>query len=173
MSPFGKSQHGKIEGRKEVANIALMHPGVYVAQTSTSFINHFSRAVREANAYSGPALINVYVTCQPEHEVPDDVSALQSRRAVNSRAFPLFVHDPRKGDKLRDRLSLQGNPALTEDWMEDPETKTPYTFVEFARTEGRFAKHFDANGAPGPGVAAAGDERLRNWRLLRELAGNG
>ena len=173
MSPFGKSQHGKMEGRKEVANIALMHPGVYVAQTSTSFINHFARAVREANQFPGPALINVYATCQPEHEVPDEDSALQSRRAVNSRAFPMFVHDPRKGESLRQRLSLQGNPALSEDWSQDPETKAPYTFVEFAKSEGRFAKHFDANGAPSPELMAARDERLRNWHLLCELAGIG
>ena len=173
MAPFGKSRHGKVERRKEVANIALMHSEVYVAQTSTSFINHFSQAVRDANSFPGPALINVYAACQPEHGVADNASALQSRRAVMSRAFPLFVHDPRKGDSLRERLSLQGNPAASEDWAADPKSKQTYTFVEFARTEGRFAKHFGPEGDPSPELLAAGEERLRNWRLLRELAGAG
>jgi len=171
MAPYGKVVPGKAEQRKELANIAMMHPNVFVAQTSTAFVNHFHQAVRQANAFPGPALVNVYSTCQPEHGVADDLSQKQSRRAVTGRAFPLFVHDPRKGEALRERLSLQGNPAVTEDWAPDPESKSPYTFVEFARTEGRFARQFDVEGAPSAALLNAQADRLRNWRLLQELAG--
>jgi pyruvate/2-oxoacid:ferredoxin oxidoreductase beta subunit/NAD-dependent dihydropyrimidine dehydrogenase PreA subunit len=173
MSPYGHVVKGKVEHRKELSNIAMMHPGVYVAQTSTAFINHFYQAIREANEFPGPALVNVYAVCQPEHGVADDVSQAQSRRAVNSRAFPLFIHDPRKGDTLRARLSLKGNPAATDDWMKDPKTGQPFTFVDFARTEGRFAQQFGPDGTPSENLLAAQADRLRNWRLLQELAGVG
>jgi pyruvate/2-oxoacid:ferredoxin oxidoreductase beta subunit/NAD-dependent dihydropyrimidine dehydrogenase PreA subunit len=173
MAPYGKAQPGKIERRKELAIIAMMHPDVYVAQTATSYVAHFYQAIREANAYPGPALINVYTTCQPEHGVADDLSSLQSKRAVISRAFPLFIHDPRKGSRLRERLSLRGNPGMTDDWATDSKTKQPYTFVDFARTEGRFAKQFGPDDAPSEALLAAQADRLANWHLLQELAGVG
>ena len=73
MSPYGRVQPGKIEKRKELSNIAFMHPEVYVAQASTAYINHFQRAIREANEFPGPALVNVFSTCQPEHGVGGDM----------------------------------------------------------------------------------------------------
>jgi pyruvate/2-oxoacid:ferredoxin oxidoreductase beta subunit len=173
MAPFGHVIRGKTEHRKELSNIAMMHPNVYVAQTSTAYMSHFFQAIREANAYAGPALVNVYTTCQPEHGVADDLSQVQSRRAVNSRAFPLFIHDPRKGETLRARLSLRGNPGASEDWMKDPKTGQPFTFVEFARSEGRFAQQFGRDGQPSEALLAAQADRLRNWRMLQELAGVG
>jgi pyruvate-ferredoxin/flavodoxin oxidoreductase len=95
----------------------------------------------------------------------------QSRRAVQSRAFPLFVHDPRKGDSMRERLSLRGNPATTEDWFTDGKTGEPFTFIDYARTEGRFRQQFSAEGEPSELLQIAQADRLRNWRLLQELAG--
>jgi pyruvate/2-oxoacid:ferredoxin oxidoreductase beta subunit len=171
MAPYGKALHGKSERRKELANIALMHPDVYVAQTSTAYLAHFFQAIREANAYPGPAVVNVYTTCQPEHGVADDRSQAQARLAVDSRAFPLFIHDPRKGKSLHERLSLRGNPGAAEDWWSDPKSGRPFTFVDFARTEERFAKQFAADGTPSAELLAAQDDRLQNWRLLQELAG--
>ena len=57
----------------------------------------------------------------------------QARLAVDSRAFPLLIFDPRKGDKVKERLSLQGNPAVKEDWYANPKTKESVTFIDFAR----------------------------------------
>ncbi|MDH4122205.1 MAG: thiamine pyrophosphate-dependent enzyme [Deltaproteobacteria bacterium] len=171
MSPHGKVQPGKVETRKELANLAMMHPEVYVAQTATAFVNHFYQVIREANEFPGPALVNVYTTCQPEHGVGDDKANEQAKRAVQSRAFPLMIHDPRKGESLKERLSLRGNPSLTDDWMSDPKTKELYTFVDFARSEGRFAKQFGKDGAPSPTIEDAAKKVLRNWKLLQELAG--
>jgi pyruvate/2-oxoacid:ferredoxin oxidoreductase beta subunit/Fe-S-cluster-containing hydrogenase component 2 len=171
MSPYGRVQPGKVERRKELSNIAFMHPEVYVAQSSTAYVNHFQRAIRDANEFPGPALVNVFTTCQPEHGVGDDMAIEQSRRAVQSRAFPLFVHDPRKGERMRERLSLRGNPSMTEDWHTDAKTGKPYTFTDFARTEGRFRRQFSADGEPSDLLLAAQADRLRNWRLLQELAG--
>jgi len=171
MAAFGRDSHGKGERRKELSQICFMHPDVYVAQTTPSHINHFYKAVMEANKYAGPAVINVYTTCQPEHGVPDCNSARQAKMAVEARAFPLFIHHPRKGEKLRERLSLVGNPAQKEDWWTPPKSEKFLTFVDFARSEGRFAKQFDKDGNPSQTLLQTQEDRLRNWRVLQELAG--
>ena len=171
MAAFGKEARGKRERRKELSQICMMHPEVYVAQTTPAHINHFYKAVMEANEYPGPAVINVYTTCQPEHGVPDCMSSRQAKMVVESRAFPLFIHDPSKGEKIRERLSLVGNPAQKEDWWTPPKSDKPLTFVDFARTEGRFAKQFDKDGNPSELLLQAEEDRLHNWRMLQELAG--
>src|SRR5258705_9367565 len=114
MSVHGKTVAGKQERRKEIAQIAIMHPRTYVAQTTCAHINHFYKAVLGALEFDGPALISCYTTCQPEHGVADNMAGEQARLAVDSRAFPLLVFDPRKGDKIKERLSLQANPAMEE-----------------------------------------------------------
>ncbi len=171
MSPFGKAEMGKSERRKEIAQIAMMHPNVFVASTTAAHANHFYRAVLDANTFPGPAVLSVYTTCQPEHGVGDNESMQRARAAVDSRAFPLLIYDPRKGDTLRQRLSLQGNPAMKEDWYVDPKTKQAFTFMDFAKGEGRFADHFDKDGNASPTLHAAQADRLANWHLLQELAG--
>ncbi|PWB82213.1 MAG: thiamine pyrophosphate-binding protein, partial [Candidatus Methylomirabilota bacterium] len=171
MAVVGRAAPGKRERRKELALIAMMHPDTYVAQTTAAHINHFYRAIMAANEYPGPAVISVYTTCQPEHGVADDRSSCQAKLAVDSRAFPLFVHDPRKGERIKERLSLAGNPAMGEDWYRLPHTGEVVDFVAFARTEGRFAKQFDAEGRPSDTLLNAQVERLQYWRRLQELAG--
>ena len=171
MSAVGRAHSGKSEHRKELAQIAMMHPEVFVAQTTAGHLNHFYKTILAANEYPGPAVVVCYVTCQPEHGVADDRSVAQARLAVESRTFPLLVFDPRKGERIRERLSLAGNPAVKEDWYVDPKTSQPVDFIAFARTEGRFARHFDADGNPDAALQAALQDRLMNWRRLQELAG--
>ncbi len=171
MAAFGKSEHGKREHRKEIAQIAMMHPGVFVAQTTAGHLNHFYKSILAANEYPGPAIVVCYATCQPEHGVGDNRSMAQAKLAVESRTFPLITYDPRKGSRIRECLSLHGNPAMKEDWYIDPKTNAPLDFVTFARTEGRFARHFDANGNADEYLLRAQQDRLENWRRLQELAG--
>jgi len=171
MAAVGPAVGGKVERRKELAQLCLMHPEVYVAQTTPAHVNHFYRAVLDANAYPGPAVIVAYTTCQPEHGVGDDRSAAQARLAVTSRAFPLFTYDPRRGAAFHERLSLQGNPDPKEDWSRHPSSGAVIDFVAFARTERRFARQFDAAGAPSPALLAGQADRLANWRRLQDLAG--
>jgi pyruvate/2-oxoacid:ferredoxin oxidoreductase beta subunit/ferredoxin len=171
MAAVGPAVSGKTERRKELGLLALMHPEVFVAQTTAAHINHFYRAIMDANSFPGPAVVVAYTTCQPEHGVGDDRAAARARLAVDSRAFPLFVHDPRKGERLDQRLSLQGNPAPKEDWSRHPKTGEVVDFIAFARGEGRFARQFDAEGRPSAALAASQADRLANWRRLQELAG--
>ena len=171
MAAVGPAIAGKQERRKELGLLCLMHPEVFVAQTTPAHINHFYRAIMDANSFPGPAVVVAYTTCQPEHGVGDDRAAAQAELAVESRAFPLFVYDPRKGETIRQRLSLQGNPAPKEDWALDPKSGAVIDFIAFAQTEGRFARQFDAERRPSPALLAAREERLANWRRLQELAG--
>ncbi|HKS17371.1 MAG TPA: thiamine pyrophosphate-binding protein, partial [Planctomycetota bacterium] len=90
--------------------------------------------------------------------------------AVESRAFPLFVYDPRRGPRLGDRFDLTGNPAIKEDWWKRPQGGETVDFVSFARTEGRFGRQFGADGTPSETLLAAQADRLDNWRRLQELA---
>ena len=43
--------------------------------------------------------------------------------------------------------------------------------VGVARTEGRFAPHFAADGAPSSEIRATQEDRRANWNTLQELAG--
>lgn len=171
MSQHGSSIPGKQEQRKELGRIAMMHPNTYVAQTVAAIPNHFYKSILEAASFDGPAVVNTYNTCQPEHGVGDDMSRHQAKLAVESRAFPVFIYDPRKGDTIRQRLSLQGNPAQKEDWYTIRKTGETIDFTTFARSEGRFAKQFDAEGNPSESVMMAQADRLANWHLLQEMAG--
>jgi pyruvate ferredoxin oxidoreductase beta subunit len=171
MSVHGKVVGGKTERRKEIAQIAMMHPRTYVAQTTCAHVNHFYRCMIEAMEFDGPAVVCCYTTCQPEHGVADNMATDQARLSVDTRAFPLLVYDPRKGETIRERLSLQGNPAVKDDWWVNPKTGEQVDFIDFCRSEGRFSKHFDKEGNPSDMLKLATQDRLENWKQLQELAG--
>ena len=171
MSLHGKVIDGKQERRKEIAQIAMMHPRTYVAQTTCAHTNHFYKSVIGALEFDGPAIISCYTTCQPEHGVADNMAFDQARLAVDSRAFPLLIFDPRKGDTIKSRLSLQGNPAVKADWWKNPKTSETVDFIDFCRSEGRFSKQFDSEGNPSKTLLRGQADRLENWHQLQELAG--
>ncbi len=171
MSLHGKKYKGKQERRKEMAQIAIMHPNTFVAQTTCAHTNHFYKSVIRALEYDGPSVIICYTTCQPEHGVADNMAADQARLAVDSRAFPMMTYDPEAGATIKERMSLQGNPGMKNDWWTNPKTKEEVNFIDFCRSEGRFAKHFDKDGNPSEILLAATQERLDNWHVLQELAG--
>jgi len=60
---------------------------------------------------------------------------------------------------------------MKTDWWNNPETGEEVTCLDFARSEGRFTKHFDADGRPSETIVRAEQDRLENWQLLQELAG--
>jgi pyruvate/2-oxoacid:ferredoxin oxidoreductase beta subunit len=170
LSAYGKQLHGRPERRKELGRILMAHGDVYVAQTTPAHLNHFYRSIIEANEYPGPAVVITYAACMPEHGIADDAASAQAKLAVEARAYPLFTYDPRRGASIAERLSLQGNPALRDDWAKTPDGTT-IDFLTFARSEGRFAGHFAAGPEGTPEIAATRDDRLANWHDLQELAG--
>ncbi|HSH00794.1 MAG TPA: thiamine pyrophosphate-dependent enzyme [candidate division Zixibacteria bacterium] len=171
MSVHGSKLAGKQDRRKELGLLAMAHPDVFVAQVSPAYYTHFFKTVLAALEYPGPSVIIAYSSCTPEHQIADNLTFEQAKNAVDSRAFPLYVYDPRNGDTFRERLSLSGNPSVNRDWHHDSRSGELRDFVWFAGTEGRFAKQFDKDGHPSPTLLASQEDRLKNWRLLQDLAG--
>jgi len=171
MSEHGSSISGKQDRRKELAQICMAHPGVFVAQTTAAHVNHFYKAIMRANEYKGPAVIICYTTCQPEHGVADHLAGHQAKLAVDSRTFPLINYDPERGERISDHLDLKGNPTPEKDWYVNPKTGERVDFTTFARSEGRFAKQFDKEGNPSDTLLCANEDRRLNWRMLQEMAG--
>ena len=89
----------------------MAHGEAYVAQTTPAHLNHFYRAIMEANAYPGPAVVIAYSPCMPEHGIADDAATRQAKLAVESRAFPLFTYDPRRGATDRRAAVAPGQPG--------------------------------------------------------------
>ena len=175
MGAHGKAKQGKTERRKELAQICMMHPDTFIGQTTGAMSTHFFKVMDRALDYNGPAVVVVYTTCQPEHGVADHMAATQAKNAVKSRAFPLMIYDPEAGDTMAERISLEGNPSPKQDWVTEkfPDGREAvYDFISWAKTEGRFRKHFDKDGnTDSPGLLDARQGRLDNWRLLQQLAG--
>jgi pyruvate-ferredoxin/flavodoxin oxidoreductase len=153
MAPFGKAQHGKQEIRKEISLIGLAHRTAYVMQGTIAHVNHLIESFIDGLNSRRPALFNVYAVCPPEHGVGDDRAFAQSKLAVESRAYPLFRFNPDLGTTFHESVSLEGNPALDQDWPTytlryrdeagvEKSMTLPMTFADFAATEGRFAKQF-------------------------------
>jgi pyruvate-ferredoxin/flavodoxin oxidoreductase len=155
MAAYGAARHGKQEHRKEMSLIAMAHRGTYVLQTSQALPAHLVGGVLRGLGSRHPALFNVYTPCQAEHGLPDSASAGAAKLALESRAFPYLVYDPDSGATMGERLDLEGNPALDDDWPTyelaytdaDGEKQTitlPLTIADWAATEPRFGHHFTA-----------------------------
>ena len=111
MRVHGKAVGGKQERRKEIAQIAMMHPRTYVAQTTCAHVNHFYKSVLGALEFDGPAIVVCYTTCQPEHGVADNMAGEQARLAVDTRAFPLLIYDPAQGRHGQGTAVAAGQPG--------------------------------------------------------------
>jgi pyruvate-ferredoxin/flavodoxin oxidoreductase len=153
MAPWGAAQQGKEEQRKELGLIAMAHRGAYVLQSSQASAGHLMAGVLRGLASRRPAVFNLYTPCQAEHGISDSGSAMAAKLALESRAFPYFVYDPDAGATFPERLSLEGNPAVEQDWptyeltYRDEEGRQatltlPMTTADWAATEPRFARHF-------------------------------
>lgn len=136
-SPVGKVVHGKPQFRKDLEHLAAAHHGVYVGRVSPShqidFINKFKKAIR----HEGPALIVCYSNCTTGHRTETNMTAEQSLLAVECGYWPLFEIE--NGET---RLS-QPPPSVYNPRIAD-ENRT--RLIDWVRSEGRFALHFDRNG---------------------------
>ncbi len=140
-----------------------------MASTTPAHTNHFYRAIMEANEYPGPAVVVAYTPCMPEHGIADDAATRQAKLAVDSRAFPLFTYDPRRGETMSERLSLQGNPAPRTTGRSCPTARHTTSSTSPGPRAG--SRSTSSDGAPSPEIQATRDERLEYWHLLQELAG--
>ena len=153
MAPYGAASRGKQETRKEISLIGMAHRTSYVMSGTIAHVNHLLESYVDGLNSRRPALFNIYAVCPPEHGVGDDKAVDQSKLAVEGRAYPLFRFDPDAGTTFKECVSLEGNPALDEDWPTyslkyldesgaEQSMTLPMTFADFAATEARFLKQF-------------------------------
>jgi pyruvate-ferredoxin/flavodoxin oxidoreductase len=153
LAPYGQQSKGKQEKRKEVGLISMAHRTSFVLQSAQSNLVHLMEGYIDGLNYQGPAIFNIYSVCQPEHGVGDDMATRQSKMAVESRAYPLMHFDPTAGQGWKQCLSIKGNPSIDSDWTQytlhytdeygnEESMDLPFTFADWALTEGRFRKHF-------------------------------
>lgn len=132
--------------RKELGLLAMMQRDAFVLQTSVGYPGHLIEGIRRGLKWSGPAFFHIYAPEPPMHGIAPDQVAAQAKWAVDSRAFPLFQHQPGMAT-----LNLGGNPGLEADWLTradidapdaDDLAEQPFTFADWALRESRFKHNF-------------------------------
>jgi pyruvate-ferredoxin/flavodoxin oxidoreductase len=145
MNQYGRASQGKLTEKKSVAEILTSgHGSPYIAQVSMANAAKMYKCILDGLEYRGTAFYQAYTTCQPEHGVADDKSALQAKLARDSRGMPEFVFDPQLSELHHECLDLKGNPSLKNDWWEaaySDKEKYNYTVAHWATSEARFRKH--------------------------------
>jgi pyruvate-ferredoxin/flavodoxin oxidoreductase len=146
MNQFGIASQGKLIEKKNVAEAFTSgHGSPFVAQVSMANAAKLYKAMLDGLEYRGTAFFQSYTTCQPEHGVPDNMSADQAKLVRDSRGMPEFVFNPRNGETSQEAFSLQGNPSSNRDWWRTKYKlngeEYNYTVAHWALTEGRFRKH--------------------------------
>ena len=147
MNQAGAATEGKMTERKEVARILINgHGSPFVAHVSMANTSNLYKAIMDGLAFRGTAYIQAFTSCQPEHGIPDNKSAVQAKLARDSRGAPEFIFNPSLGETYVDTLSIKANPEFRRDWKPQPipesTEKYCYTVAHWAYTEGRFRKHF-------------------------------
>ena len=101
---------GKGVAKKDLALMAMQYGHVYVARVALGAKDSQTvAALREAEAYNGPALIIAYSHCIA-HGFPLQLGLEQQKLAVDSGYWPLFRYDPRLTEKNEVPLRLD-SPA--------------------------------------------------------------
>ncbi|OQY97859.1 MAG: pyruvate:ferredoxin (flavodoxin) oxidoreductase [Candidatus Brocadia sp. UTAMX2] len=149
---------GKRTPKKNIALMMATYGKVYVAQVAFGAnLAQTVRAITEAEAYNGPALIVAYSVCIA-HGFDMSRGIEQQKKAVASGYWPLYRYNP--------QLEAQGKNPLVLD-SKDPSV----SFEEYAYKENRYR----ALKASNPEVAAAlmkqaEAEIQRRWKLLKHQA---
>ncbi|MBK7584703.1 MAG: 4Fe-4S binding protein [Myxococcales bacterium] len=173
----------------------------FVLSTTVAHREHLFAGVHAALDAEGPALIHLYAPRPGPHGFDTAITLERARAAVDCRVHPLLRWDPAAEGVFGSKLSLAGNPALDQPWVEDASGQL-LTPAHFALKEARFAACFtepsgatrsvaawalgdpSERGSAAPSVtldgverslnadlARAVVERLDTWRTLQELAG--
>jgi pyruvate-ferredoxin/flavodoxin oxidoreductase len=105
---------GKSIAKKDLALIAMQYGHVYVARVAFGAKdNQTVTAIREAEAYNGPALIIAYSHCIA-HGYQLHLGLEQQKLAVDSGYWPLFRYDPRLAAKGETPLKLDSSAPKVE-----------------------------------------------------------
>jgi pyruvate-ferredoxin/flavodoxin oxidoreductase len=125
----------------ELALLALSRRGASVAQTSIAAAGHFRQSLEQAVSCPGPALLHVHAPSPTRHGFNPELTIERAAAAIDARVFPLFRYDPQGEGVFGSRISLEGNPAPREAWLQttDDAAITP---ADWASGETRFTGCF-------------------------------
>ncbi len=142
----------------QIATMALGLANVYVLQASAASLYGLRDSILGGLMHNGPALFNISsgLAGPPNgaaKNAPSTQTYLRAAAALDSRAFPTFVHDPARGSDWAARFSLDGNPQLEADWpvhrfayeddgLQRTAQDVAFTFVDFAAADGRYSASF-------------------------------
>ena len=105
---------GKAIAKKDLGLMAMQYGHVYVAHIAMGAKDSQTvAALREADAYPGPALVIAYAHCIA-HGFPLHLGGEQQKLAVDSGYWPLFRYDPRLAEKGETAFKLDSAPPKTE-----------------------------------------------------------
>jgi pyruvate-ferredoxin/flavodoxin oxidoreductase len=105
---------GKAIAKKDLGLMAMQYGHVYVAHIAMGAKDSQTvTALREADAYPGPALVIAYSHCIA-HGFPLHLGAEQQKLAVDSGYWPLFRYDPRLAEKGETAFKLDSAPPKSE-----------------------------------------------------------
>ena len=161
-TPLGAAAKFAIAGKeipkKDLGLEAMSYGHVYVAQVAFGAnMNQTVKALTEAEAYPGPALVIAYSPCIAHgYDLSQNVN--QQKRLVESGIWPLYRYDPRR--------IADGEPALKLD------SKPPRGSVRaFLDQEARFRMIERRDPARFRALVAAKERRTRErFALYRQLA---
>lgn len=136
---------------RQLMNTAIGLTDVFVFQSSAAQILRKQESLLRGLTYDGPALFSVF------SGVNEHTSALPAylvaSAAAESRVFPSLVYDPSAGPDWADRLCLDDNPAIGDDWpvhkliYEDADLQAAtdeiaFTAADFLAMDDRFIGNF-------------------------------
>ena len=134
----------------QLAAMAMTSGDVFVLQSTASNLLQMRDGVQRGLRHAGPALFSIFASADGESTLP---GYLASAAAMQSRAFPAFSYDPRRGSDTAARFSLENNPQPDVDWPlesltyadEDLQAVTEqvaFTFADFLLADRRHSQHF-------------------------------
>ncbi len=120
-TPLGASAkfsiHGKKTAKKSLALQAISYGNVYVAQIAIGAKDMQTlRAIEEAAAYPGPAIIIAYSHCG-EHGYDLKDGVLHQEKAIETGYWPLFRFNPLAPKGKKFKLDSKAPSAPLEDFM--------------------------------------------------------
>lgn len=152
------ASRGKPTGKKDLGLLAASYGNVYVAQIALGAnYNQTIKALQEAEAWPGPALVIAYSTCIA-HGIEMSTSMTHQKDAVRSGYWPLFRFRPGP-DEHRHPFQLDSAaPSLRLD--------------DFMLAEGRFAMLDRSHPEEAARLRAMVRKDMEErWRLYSQMAG--
>jgi pyruvate-ferredoxin/flavodoxin oxidoreductase len=105
---------GKTVGKKDLGLMAMSYGSAYVATISLGARDGQAvTALREAEAYPGPALVIAYSHCVA-HGYDMKLGVDQQKLAVDTGYWPLYRYDPRRAERDENPFQLDSSPPKSE-----------------------------------------------------------